>query len=83
MLDDLPKRDYLLLVYPIGNLTPSINISMGLLHVVNDIERVGDHAVNLGNFASYKWESRMEFSDEVNLNLLICSSASTRSCLTH
>jgi phosphate:Na+ symporter len=42
----------------------------GMLHVVNDIERVGDHAVNMGNFASYRAEKRIDFSDEARFELV-------------
>ena len=35
----------------------------------NDIERVGDHAVNMGNFASYRAEKRIDFSDEAKSEL--------------
>jgi phosphate:Na+ symporter len=34
-----------------------------LLHSVNDIERIGDHAVNLAEAAARKIEERMPFSD--------------------
>jgi phosphate:Na+ symporter len=40
------------------------------LHVVNDIERVGDHAMNMGNFASYRAEERIDFSDEAKAELM-------------
>lgn len=42
----------------------------GMLHVVNDIERVGDHAMNMGNFASYRAEERIDFSDEAKAELM-------------
>ncbi|NLA06612.1 MAG: Na/Pi cotransporter family protein [Firmicutes bacterium] len=42
----------------------------GMLHVVNDIERVGDHAMNIGNFASYKVEERIDFSDDAKAELM-------------
>ena len=41
-----------------------------MLHVVNDIERVGDHAMNIGNFASYRAEQRIDFSDEAKSELM-------------
>lgn len=42
----------------------------GMLHVVNDIERVGDHAVNISNFASYRAEERIDFSDKAKAELM-------------
>lgn len=41
----------------------------GMLHVVTDIERVGDHAMNVGNFASYRIEKRIGFSEEAKNEL--------------
>jgi phosphate:Na+ symporter len=35
-----------------------------LFHVVNDIERIGDHADNLGELARYKMENKISFSDK-------------------
>ncbi|NLG80218.1 MAG: Na/Pi cotransporter family protein [Firmicutes bacterium] len=41
----------------------------GMLHVVNDIERIGDHAVNISEFAIDKVEQGLEFSDEAKSEL--------------
>jgi len=35
-----------------------------LFHVVNDIERIGDHADNLGELARFKMESKIAFSEK-------------------
>jgi phosphate:Na+ symporter len=35
----------------------------GLYHVINDIERIGDHADNLAELAQYKIENKLKFSD--------------------
>lgn len=35
----------------------------GLFHVVNDIERVGDHADNLAELAQYKIDNKLPFSE--------------------
>lgn len=35
-----------------------------LFHVVNDIERIGDHADNLGELARYKMDSKIVFSEK-------------------
>lgn len=35
-----------------------------LFHVVNDIERIGDHADNLGELARYKMENKISFSEK-------------------
>lgn len=35
-----------------------------LFHVVNDIERIGDHADNLGELARYKMENKINFSEK-------------------
>ncbi|MDI7246802.1 MAG: Na/Pi cotransporter family protein [Bacillota bacterium] len=41
----------------------------GMLHVVNDIERIGDHAVNISGFAIDRVEQGLEFSDEAKSEL--------------
>jgi len=41
----------------------------GMLHVVNDIERIGDHAVNISGFAIDRAEQSLEFSDEAKSEL--------------
>ncbi len=41
----------------------------GMLHVVNDIERIGDHAVNIVGFGMDKVEQGLEFSDEARSEL--------------
>jgi phosphate:Na+ symporter len=35
-----------------------------MIHVINDIERIGDHAVNLKSFAKQKKELNLPFTDE-------------------
>lgn len=35
-----------------------------LLHVVNDVERIGDHAINLKNLVKLKLEKKLEFSEQ-------------------
>ena len=35
----------------------------GLFHIITDIERIGDHATNLGEIASYIDKEEIEFSD--------------------
>jgi phosphate:Na+ symporter len=34
----------------------------GLIHVVNDVERIADHAENIGEFAKAKFEEKLPFS---------------------
>ena len=46
---DLPNRD--------------LKLVGGLFHVVNDIERIGDHAENLVEYAEYFIENNLDFSD--------------------
>jgi len=46
---DLPERD--------------IKLVGGLFHVVNDVERIGDHAENLVEYAEYFIENNLTFSD--------------------
>ena len=36
----------------------------GLFSIINDIERVGDHAENLAEFAQYRIENNLKFSDK-------------------
>lgn len=37
-----------------------------LLNIINDIERVGDHADNIGELVLYKIENKVSFSDKAN-----------------
>jgi len=37
-----------------------------LLHTINDLERVGDHAVNIAEIAERKIEQKLSFSDSAN-----------------
>lgn len=39
------------------------DIVTSLFHVVNDIERIGDHADNLGELARYRIENKIDFSE--------------------
>lgn len=41
-----------------------------LIHIVNDVERIGDHAVNLRNLVKQKIEGKLSFSDEATQELL-------------
>jgi phosphate:Na+ symporter len=45
----LPQRDLMLI--------------SGLYHVVNDIERIGDHAENLVEYAEYSMDNKLNYSD--------------------
>ncbi|MGE5586944.1 MAG: Na/Pi cotransporter family protein [Clostridia bacterium] len=61
---------YLSTVMAQGVLTqPQSTRLAGMLHVVNDIERIGDHAVNISEFAIDKVEQGLEFSDEAKAEL--------------
>ncbi|MCB2290263.1 Na/Pi cotransporter family protein [Clostridium sp. CS001] len=40
------------------------NIVTSMFHVVNDIERIGDHAENLADLSSEKIQKKLEFSSE-------------------
>jgi len=42
-----------------------------MIHVINDIERIGDHAMNLKSFAKQKKESNLCFSEEALSELKI------------
>lgn len=41
----------------------------GLFHVVNDIERIGDHAENIADFAKTSIDKNLEFSEEAEKEL--------------
>lgn len=41
----------------------------GLLHIVNDIERIGDHAENIVELADYCVRNRVQFSEEATKQL--------------
>lgn len=53
----------------------SLQVS-GLHHVVNDIERIGDHAENIVELADYVIENKYTFSDEAMNQLRIMINAS-------
>jgi phosphate:Na+ symporter len=53
---ELPERDFRLV--------------SGLYHVVNDIERIGDHAENLVEYAEYSMEHNLSFSDMAKSELM-------------
>ena len=40
-----------------------LNLVGGFFHVVNDIERIGDHAENLAEYAEYSIDNRLSYSD--------------------
>lgn len=42
-----------------------------LLHIVNDVERIGDHAMNLKNLIKLKFEKHLDFSEEASQELTI------------
>ncbi len=73
IVDDLQNEIilYLSTLMAQGSLTQRQSTQVAaMLHVVNDIERVGDHAMNICNFASYRADERIEFSDEAKRELL-------------
>lgn len=41
-----------------------LNLVGSMFHVVNDIERIGDHAENIIDLTSEKIEKRIQFSDD-------------------
>lgn len=56
------------------------NIVSSLFHVVNDIERIGDHAENLSEFAEYKISKKLVFSD-IAINQLNSMVATVKSSI--
>jgi phosphate:Na+ symporter len=40
-----------------------------LLHIVNDVERIGDHCENLLKFTRRKYDSNLDFSDKANYEI--------------
>jgi phosphate:Na+ symporter len=46
-----------------------------LLHSVNDIERLGDHAVNISKSANELYEKKFSFSDEANYEISVLGGA--------
>ncbi len=51
-------------------LSPELSIKhTGLLHAVNDIERIGDHAENIAQMASSKADDNIHFSDKAIIEL--------------
>lgn len=56
---------YLSVIMSTGSLTEKQSVRMaGLMHVTNDIERIGDHCENISEFATWKKEENIPFSNE-------------------
>jgi len=56
---------YLSAIISKGALTERQSVRLaGLMHVVNDIERIGDHCENIAEFAQWKSEDNLPFSQE-------------------
>lgn len=70
-IDFLNKKitDYLVLVNEIELPLADAKLIGGLFHVVNDIERIGDHAENFVDSAKMRIEDRVEFSDKAKKQL--------------
>lgn len=66
LVDGLQEKLTLYLSTLLSNNTITPNQSRylaGLLHVVNDVERVGDHAHNIAHYAEEKIEEKLPFSE--------------------
>ena len=73
IVDDLQNEIilYLSTLMAQGSLTQSQSTQVAaMLHVVSDIERIGDHAMNISNFASYRAEERVDFSEDAKSELM-------------
>ncbi len=46
-----------------------LNLVGSMFHVVNDIERIGDHAENIIDLTSEKIEKRIQFSDDATYDI--------------
>ncbi|WDC83160.1 hypothetical protein PL321_10030 [Caloramator sp. mosi_1] len=44
-------------------------VIMSLYNMINDMERVGDHAINLLDLAEYKFNHYINFSEEASVEL--------------
>ena len=60
---------YLVMANGLELSTQDLELIGGLFHVVNDIERAGDHAENLIEYAEYRMENRLVFSDTATAEL--------------
>lgn len=49
-----------------------------LFNIVNDIERIGDHAENIAELAEYKMKHQLQFSSEANEELVNMSEAAKK-----
>lgn len=54
---------YLVMCNGLGLPESDLLLISGLYHVVNDIERMGDHAENLVEYAEYSIENKLNYSD--------------------
>lgn len=64
-IDGLEKEitNYLARISQVGMTSAISNRHTGLLHAINDIERVGDHAENISQLARIKIDERLPFSE--------------------
>ena len=62
---------YMVDIHQLGLTMQESEKATGLLHVVNDIERIGDHAENIVEQADYVIQNRLAFSDEALQQLKI------------
>ncbi|HZJ57054.1 MAG TPA: Na/Pi cotransporter family protein [Clostridia bacterium] len=54
---------YLVMCNGLGLPESDLHLISGLYHVVNDIERIGDHAENLTEYAEYSIENKLSYSE--------------------
>lgn len=60
---------YMVSVHQNGLTAQESEMATGLLHTVNDIERIGDHAENIVELAEYCIRNRVQFSNEAHEQL--------------
>ena len=53
-----------------------------MFHVINDIERIGDHSENIAELSDYKFKHKMSFSNEANGELIDISEVAKKAVMT-
>jgi len=71
LVNELDHRitEYMISIHQNGLTAHESEKAAGLLHIVNDLERIGDHAENIVELAEYSIRNRLHFSEEATKQL--------------
>ncbi|WP_010268115.1 Na/Pi cotransporter family protein [Paenibacillus senegalensis] len=71
LINELERKitEYMVKIHQKGMPEAESEKATGLMHAVNDIERIGDHAENIVELSQYCTEHKVDFSDEAEQEL--------------